>query len=133
MGVYEMAKDALTLAQKAGNVEIVKRLLDLQAESLNDRETIRVLREEVAELRKRTKVQDELRWEHNVYWRELNAGACEGPFCGRCWDGEGKLARFAEFERDVWWKCVVCAVKVQRPGVERPKYNKLQLPSYWTR
>lgn len=133
MGVYEAIKDALALAQKADNAEIVKRLLDVQAESLNDRETIRALREEVAELRKRAQLQEELRWEHNVYWRELSDGKREGPYCGKCWDGDGKLARFAEFEGDIWWKCVVCTLKVQRPGTERPKYKAPPTPSYWNR
>lgn len=133
MSVYEMAKDALALAQKSDNAEIIRKLLDLQAESLDDRETIRALREENVELRKRLQLQGELRWEHNVYWRELADGTREGPYCGKCWDGDRKLARFAEFEGDIWWKCVVCTLKVQRPGTERPKYQPRQIPSYWNR
>lgn len=121
MGVYEAIKNAVALAQKADNVDLLRKLLDAQSASIEDRETIRALREEVVDLRKRLQLQEELRWEHNVYWRELADGNREGPYCPKCWSGESKLVRFIEWERNIYWHCAVCNLRVHRPGTEAPK------------
>ncbi|MDO8265672.1 MAG: hypothetical protein Q7T41_01865 [Candidatus Saccharibacteria bacterium] len=38
MGVYEAAKDALKIAQKADNAELVQKILDVQEQALNMQE-----------------------------------------------------------------------------------------------
>lgn len=121
MGMYEAAKDAIALARKADNIELVQQVIDAQGESRADRERIRALTEENAELKRLLQLQGELRWEHNVYWREIESEAREGPYCPKCWHGEQKVARLAEREAGIYWWCFVCALKVLRPGKEAPR------------
>lgn len=123
MGVYEMLKDAAKLAQRADNVELMRKLLDAQAESLADRERIRTLTEENSELNARLRLQGEMRWngEYHAYYRYVQNAEPDGPFCPRCWDGDGKPVRLAEWSASPWWKCVVCPMTIQRPGAVVPK------------
>ena len=42
MGMYEMFKDTISIAQKADNIELVKSIMDLQGEmiKLQDRKSV---------------------------------------------------------------------------------------------
>lgn len=62
MSVYEVAKDALKLAQKADNAELVQKILDVQEQALNMQEKqfelikkIDKLELEISELKNRKK------------------------------------------------------------------------------
>ena len=52
MGIYDAFKDALNVAQKADNVELYRKLLDLSAQALDLQAENARLKEENAELRK---------------------------------------------------------------------------------
>ena len=52
MGFYDAFKDALSVAQKADNVELYRQLLDLSAQALDLQEENVRLKSENAELRK---------------------------------------------------------------------------------
>lgn len=67
MGVYDAAKDALKVAQQLDNVELVKKLLDVQRDALDLQEKyqtasrkIIVLEDEVKELKKTTTLEQEI-------------------------------------------------------------------------
>jgi hypothetical protein len=62
MSLYDAAKDALRLAQQADNVELVQKIIDVQAQALDMQEaqqkqnqTIIVLRKEVDKLKEMKK------------------------------------------------------------------------------
>ena len=52
MGFYDAFKDAISVAQKADNIELYKQLLDLSAQALDLQEENTRLKAENAELRK---------------------------------------------------------------------------------
>ena len=52
MGIYDAFKDALNVAQKADNVELYRKLLDLSAQALDLQAENARLKEENTELRK---------------------------------------------------------------------------------
>lgn len=59
----------------------------------------------------------EMKYLQNVYWRSSPDGSRgEGPFCPKCFDGDGKIARLAERADDSCWRCHVCRQAVKRPG-----------------
>ena len=60
MGLYEAFKDAISVAQKADNVELYRQLLDLSAQALDMQAEIARLKEENTELRKRRDVASEI-------------------------------------------------------------------------
>lgn len=51
MSIYEMAKDALKIAQKADNIELVQKIMDLQKASLDMLNQIQQRDEEILSLK----------------------------------------------------------------------------------
>ena len=60
MGFYEVLKDVINLAQKADNVELYRKLLDLSAQAMDMQAEIAKLKEENAQLKKRKEIADEI-------------------------------------------------------------------------
>lgn len=81
MSILENLKEAVTLVQRIDNIELYRKILDLQAEVL-------ALVQENTELKQKARITEELAFRNNSYWRED-----KGPFCSRCWDADGKLVR----------------------------------------
>lgn len=52
MGLYDAMKDAVSLAQKADNIELYRQLLDLSAQALDLQSEVARLKEENSELKK---------------------------------------------------------------------------------
>lgn len=59
MGVYEVVKDALSLAQKADNIELVQKILDIQNEAIEMQHQIQEKHEEVFNLKQKIKALEE--------------------------------------------------------------------------
>lgn len=93
MSLYLMFKDMVTLAQKAGNLDLVRHLLDVQAQALDQQEEVYRLRQEVEQLKKQLLEAGTVEFFHGLYWRRLSDGQLEGPFSQDRWDLERKLAR----------------------------------------
>lgn len=115
MGMYEAIKDAVSLAQQADNAGLVRQLLDAQKEAIDLVQRLQVLSEENTSLKRQLEIKGELRWEHNVYWRDRD-GSRDGPYCQRCWDKDDKLARMSERRDNPYWHCAICSLRRLRPG-----------------
>ncbi len=84
-------REIVTLVQQIGNIDLYKRIVDLQADAVNlEQENLR-LREQVANLEKKWEIQEDLAFRDNMYWRSSG----EGPYCVPCWDNHRKLMRMA--------------------------------------
>lgn len=59
MGVYEAAKDALKVAQKADNIELVQKLLDVQKMALDMQEKMQEQQNKIIELQKENEILSE--------------------------------------------------------------------------
>ena len=55
MGLYEAAKDALSLAQKADNIELVQKIMDVQREVLEMQHQLQLKNEEALSLKEELK------------------------------------------------------------------------------
>lgn len=119
MGLYEAIKDALTVADHFKNADLIRRLVDVQMEGAKLAEENARLRQELADLREQAKIRQEMRYQSNVYWRQLGEGKSEGPFCPKCLDGNGKAARMSDFADFHAWICPVCNCSIQKPGGRR--------------
>lgn len=91
MSLYELAKDAVTLARQADNIELTQKILDLQSHALEMQEENRRLRERVGELEAAARTDQGLESRDNAYWRGE-----KGPFCTACWDTRSQLVRLHE-------------------------------------
>jgi hypothetical protein len=119
MGWYEAIKDVVTVADRLRDAELKQRLAAVQVECAKLAEDNAAMRQELMELRQQVQIRQEMKWRENVYWRELDGGKNEGPFCPKCLDGDGKVARMADRSDDTFWRCAVCHSAVRKPGDRR--------------
>jgi hypothetical protein len=119
MGWYEAIKDVVTVADRLRDAELKQRLAAVQVECAKLAEDNAAMRQELTELRQQVRTRQEMKWRENVYWRELNGGNTEGPFCPKCLDGVGKVARMADRSDDTCWRCAVCFSAVRKTGAKR--------------
>src|SRR5262249_1117247 len=111
MGIYDALKDGVEVVQKAGNVEVMKKLLDAQKEALDLFEENQRLRPENAAPKKQEDGAARLMYDGQRYW--LEGEKKEGPFCSTCWDVDRRLVRLYEHDRRPGEKfsgfCAYCA------------------------
>ena len=110
MGFYEAAKDAFKLAQQSDNIELQKKILDLQNQAFQMVEDKQKLVKRVHELEKKLSDQDNYVLENNVYWKGPDKG---GPFCPHC-GPKGNWVHLST--NDGLWFCAVCKNGVPKPG-----------------
>ena len=116
MGVLENVKEVTGLIQKIDNIELYRKILDLQAEVFNLVDENRKLKQDSDELREKQRIKETLFFDKSVYVIQKADGKEEGPFCPSCWDGHKRLSRLAEYGNTAYLRCPVCdkAARTQR-------------------
>ena len=126
MGVYEAFKDAISLAQKADNVELYRQLLDLSAQALDLQAENTKLREENAELKKRKDLANEI-LRHKEPYITLRTDEEKLRYCSHCWDTGEKLVQLVCEERSGTFNCPHCkmqgAYDVERYNASYRQHN----------
>jgi len=91
----EGIKEAMDFARNAKNTELAQKLIDVYKEMMLVVETNQELRKEIEEMKKRADVTSRLRFEseETSYFLRREGQNDDGPFCGTCWDIDGKLVR----------------------------------------
>jgi hypothetical protein len=85
VGIIEDFKDVLKLADAANNLDLYKKLAELQNSVLGLQEENQTLKERLREAEKLNDIAGRLHVRDNAYY--LNDGKqLDGPFCMRCWD-----------------------------------------------
>lgn len=115
MSTYDALKDAVKLAQKVDNAELIQRLLDAQKEALEMQEELQTLRERVRELERQDDVEESLVFDDGVYWRGPEGGEQDGPFCQLCWDRDHMLIRLQDYKNG-YFGCQSCDNTVDHPA-----------------
>lgn len=90
MGVIENFKDVLRVADTLNNLDLYKKLSELQT-------AVFALEEENRSLKEQLNIKNTLTFEDEKYWLERN-GQKEGPFCTVCWDIDSKLVRMRSYQ-----------------------------------
>ena len=106
MGIYEGFKDAISIAQKADNVDLYKRLLDLSAQALDMQEEIRQLKAENAELKKAQEIEAKIE-RHTQPYVSLNDDPMHIKYCSTCWSNQHKLIQLSPFHGN-HYHCGLC-------------------------
>lgn len=92
MGIYDVAKDALSIAQKADNIHLYQKILEIQALALDLQNDNSKLIEEIKKLKNDEEIDSKLIFKNNSYYMKNNEKE-DGPFCSMCWDKDRKLVR----------------------------------------
>jgi hypothetical protein len=106
MGLYDAFKDAISVAQKADNVELYRQLLDLSAQALD-------LQAEVARLTEENKkLKEELTTKSNVVRHKgayitLENDEKEIPYCAICYGTHGQFLQLLDYDETHYF-CYNC-------------------------
>ena len=95
MSFYDAFKDVLKIAQKADNVDLYKRLLDLSSQALDLQAENAKLKEET-ELLKKRRIDEERIVRHRQPYLTLTGDAQQLRYCAVCWDSDRALIQMEE-------------------------------------
>lgn len=123
MGLYDMVKDAASLASKLQNIELTSLLMDIQQNALDMQDQLYQLQ------RKNQELQDEIT-ELNALWeQEQNVERYEQPYitfrndvqrikyCENCWNTSKKKIRF-HLKCMTTYECPMCHTTADFPDAE---------------
>jgi hypothetical protein len=102
MGVLENLKDVAELAQKVGQIELYKRILQAEDEVRELTREKRRLEDKVEELDRNLKLRNAMRFKAPFYYQQGD----EIPFCAACYEKDGRAVHVAKSDDD--WYCNVC-------------------------
>lgn len=107
MGFYDAFKDALSVAQKADNVELYRQLLDLSAQALDLQEENVRLKSENVELRKAKDLEARI-IRHTELYITLKEDPDDLYYCTHCWDIDRRLVQLSCDNSDGTFICPHC-------------------------
>jgi hypothetical protein len=93
VGVYEAVKDAISIAQKADNLDLMRQLLDLQKEIQDMQQENFELHKKIDELENYISREKKIKYNANrTACYIVDEGEMEGgPYCTHCWEADTKL------------------------------------------
>lgn len=116
MSIIDDVKSVAKLIQQIDNVELYRKILDLQGEVMGLVQENSELKKEISSLKESLRVTESLKFERNVYWNEKPDGTKEGPFCSKCWDKEKLLVRMTTMSNPQYHRCPACNVPINTSG-----------------
>ena len=96
LGLYDSVKEVAGIIQKADNIELYSKILDVQKEAIDLIEENRKLKNKICELEETMNLKKSVRYIEDAYYIEKEDGTFDGPFCRVCWDTTGKLVRMSK-------------------------------------
>ena len=113
MDLLERITEVVRIAEQLRDVELKRKLTDVQIECVELAQENARLREKVSRLEMAATTSHEMVFRDNVYWMRHGDGTVEGPYCPKCWGGEGKAVPMME---QTHWYCVVCRTVIVKSG-----------------
>jgi len=121
MAIIDEIKSAATLVHQIGNMDLYKKILEIQAQALDLMENNLRFKKENQALREELEISGKLVCEKDAYWSSTDDKK-DGPFCTRCWDADRKLVRLHKLTgNQAYSKCPNCAANPIKlnPEMER--------------
>lgn len=120
MGLIDTIKEAVKLAQKLDNIELVKMILQLQTQAMEQLQENQALRAELDQARGELKRRQSVSFDKKVNAYFSGDGqARDGPFCPKCLDVNNKLVRMLEYGNG-YSGCPECKTNVRYGRVDPP-------------
>lgn len=124
MGIYDVVKDAASIAQKADNIELYKTLLDVQQMALDMQEELTRLRDEIKILKDNSEIANKIIRYHSTYIT-LCDDENKTIYCSRCWDKDKNLVQ-VYIDQKGNFQCPECNNKGLFSKEIRDEYNRKQ-------
>lgn len=110
MGLYEGIRDIASVIQKADNIELYQKLLDLSAQALELQAQVNQLTNDNVELRQALNLKQGI-IRHKKAYLTLPEDTIDIKYCSHCWDAEHKLIQVVCHEVGAFF-CPHCKNKV---------------------
>lgn len=105
MSVVENVKEIADLIKKAGDVELYRRIVNLEGEVLDLTRRNRELENMIEELQRTLNVSKKLCFRAPFYWAQGDGV----PYCPRCWEEKQKtIHAHSSVQGSTWYQCPVC-------------------------
>lgn len=108
MGIVENAKEIANLVKKAGDIELYRKIVELEEEIIELTRQNRQLEEKCDELEELLNTNERMHYDDPFYFQDGD----EVPFCASCWEN-GKHAHHLtnhHYYKGVWL-CQICGSK----------------------
>ena len=102
MGLYDLGKDIISVAQKADNIEIMKQLMELSQTAMELQAKVQSLTLENQDLKNQLSVEKNIIRHPDGPYITLEDDENSIQYCSTCWGTNRKLIQFAHE------KCPVC-------------------------
>jgi hypothetical protein len=97
MGIVDNFKDLFKVAESVNNLDLYKKLSELQTRVMEVEEENRGLKDRVGQLIGQLSTRDSLVHDGERYWSQRD-GKRDGPFCSTCWDVDSRLVRMRTYQ-----------------------------------
>ena len=104
--IKEMLKDARNIATGANDLQLLSKLLDIQAAVYDLYDENAELRLAIKELQNIDELSSKLKHIGDFYYLPND----ESPFCSRCWEASNKLIHAQQYADWGTYKCPECGV-----------------------
>lgn len=121
MSIIDNIKSITTTIRQIDNIELYRRILDLQAEIMNVVSENQELRQENSSLSEKLVTKQAITFDNSAYWTRIDDKR-DGPYCTRCWDLEKNLIRLHPCGNPAMYDCPNCKSGPIRakPELDRP-------------
>jgi len=94
MGIVDNVKDAVKIVQTLDNMELYRRILDLQADAIDLTEELKQKDETIAKLKDALSLKAKMVCKDSTYFTVDDKGEItDGPFCTKCFDVDHIVCR----------------------------------------
>ena len=117
MGIIDNVKEIVKIVQKADNIELYRKVIDLESEVLELTKQLKDKEDTISKLNEAMAVKGKMICEGSVYYIVDDAGnKKDGPFCTKCYDIDHVMCRIIQPHRVgegrswEWIQCQRCKV-----------------------
>ena len=110
MGVIDTLKDVMSIAQKVDNIDLYRKLLDLNIQALDMQSEIANLKEENAKLKRKQDLSASIK-RHKEAFITMEGEEPMLRYCSHCWDADEKLVQLLCDEDTGSFECPHCKVQ----------------------
>ena len=111
MSIVENVKEAVKLVQQLDNVDLMRKMMDVQTDAMDLFDQNTALKKEIERLEDALQTMAKVVVGVNSYWIVREGGGYDGPFCTGCWDSKNRLMRVILTGSSVL-QCPVCSTRV---------------------
>lgn len=102
MGIVDNVKEVADLVKKMGDVELYRKIIELEEQVFSLNRTNREQEDEIAALHMRLSFSSSLTYKSPFYYADEDPV----PFCPKCWESESKAIHLVGWDRN--FECPQC-------------------------